>query len=299
MKMFYLFVIFALSFQCILGQEAILLQQVGAITFDARQMTTSRRTYPLPQLKCVGGEASHRAELHPEIAQCVNVGVDSFGEVQWRCEAELDSRVRFGKTEVSCEGYSSSRDPYVLQGSCSLEYSLEYTQLGKQQARGSSYGHSTPQWDYHHTQPTHYYEEGSTIGTIFFFIIVGIIIYGILKSCFGLNNLWQSGGNTYIPQSYAGSYTQSTPYYPSSPSYTPSYGSYNTGGGFWSGLAGGSLMGYLLSRNRTPSVYSHSPYARTTTSSPYWGTPTSTSTSPSHSPSSTRTASAYATTKRR
>lgn len=54
----------------------------------------------------------------------------------------MDNLYRFGRVEVSCEGYSSPTDAYVLKGSCGLEYTLELTAEGKQQhthdSRGSS-----------------------------------------------------------------------------------------------------------------------------------------------------------------
>ncbi|KAF5889462.1 store-operated calcium entry-associated regulatory factor-like isoform X1, partial [Clarias magur] len=39
--------------------------------------------------------------------------------------------------EVSCEGYNSPDDPYILKGSCGLEYTLELTAEGRQK-QGSS-----------------------------------------------------------------------------------------------------------------------------------------------------------------
>lgn len=38
---------------------------------------------------------------------------------------------------VSCEGYDSSEDQYVLRGSCGLEYNLDYTELGLRKLRES------------------------------------------------------------------------------------------------------------------------------------------------------------------
>lgn len=38
---------------------------------------------------------------------------------------------------VSCEGYESSEDQYVLRGSCGLEYNLDYTELGLKKVRES------------------------------------------------------------------------------------------------------------------------------------------------------------------
>jgi len=47
--------------------------------------------------------------------QCRNVGSDGF-DVQWECKAEMDDSYRFGKIQVSCEGYDYPNDPYVLKG---------------------------------------------------------------------------------------------------------------------------------------------------------------------------------------
>jgi len=46
--------------------------------------------------------------------QCTNAGVDDLGDVQWRCDADLDADVKLGDITVSCEGYSSSRDTLKL-----------------------------------------------------------------------------------------------------------------------------------------------------------------------------------------
>ena len=43
----------------------------------------------------------------------------------------MDNLYRFGNVEVICEGYDYPDDPYILKGSCGLEYTLEYTKVGK------------------------------------------------------------------------------------------------------------------------------------------------------------------------
>merc|ERR1712166_1533432 len=43
----------------------------------------------------------------------------------------LDNAYRFGETTVVCEGYDYPDDPYILTGSCSVEYTLELTQEGR------------------------------------------------------------------------------------------------------------------------------------------------------------------------
>jgi len=45
-----------------------------------------------------------------------------------------------GSVNVLCEGYDYPEDPYILAGSCGLEYTLELTQQGRdrQKTGGSS-----------------------------------------------------------------------------------------------------------------------------------------------------------------
>ena len=59
----------------------------------------------------------------------------------------MDNEYRFGKISVSCEGYDYPDDPYVLAGSCGLDYTIDRTKAGSQQSTGggsfsysSSYG---------------------------------------------------------------------------------------------------------------------------------------------------------------
>lgn len=47
----------------------------------------------------------------------------------------MDNAYRFGRVEVSCEGFSHPDDPYILKGSCGLEYTLELA--GRQGGHGS------------------------------------------------------------------------------------------------------------------------------------------------------------------
>ncbi len=39
---------------------------------------------------------------------------------QWECKAEMDSAYKFGRLQVSCEGYDYPEDPYILRGSCGV-----------------------------------------------------------------------------------------------------------------------------------------------------------------------------------
>ena len=119
------------------AQSSVDLRDVKALTFRRGRMTASRRVPAVPQLSCVGGGAcrSHSATI--DAIQCTNTGADDFGDVQWRCDADLDPDVKLGDITVSCEGYSSSRDPLKLRGSCGLEFSLVYTTRRDRGATGA------------------------------------------------------------------------------------------------------------------------------------------------------------------
>ena len=60
----------------------------------------------------------------------------------------MDNAYKFGRIEVSCEGFSHPDDAYILKGSCGLEYSLELTEEGKRRHKGGSHG-STGGWLVH------------------------------------------------------------------------------------------------------------------------------------------------------
>ena len=102
------------------NKQAMLLQDATSLIFTGGEMTQSRRSSAIPQLSCKRGPCQYA----PTSALCRNVGFDG-SDVTWQCEAELPKGVRFGKVEVSCEGFSSRDDEYVLKGSCGLEYGLE------------------------------------------------------------------------------------------------------------------------------------------------------------------------------
>ena len=110
--------------------DAVLLSNIKTLTLHAGRQTTSRRGPPVPQLECVGGNARG---LHAvDVMRCTNAGADYAPEdVQWTCQASLPSEFKLGSTEVVCEGYESPEDPYVLKGSCGVEYRLILTEAGE------------------------------------------------------------------------------------------------------------------------------------------------------------------------
>ncbi|KZP11055.1 DUF1183-domain-containing protein [Athelia psychrophila] len=96
------------------------LSSIESLTFYKEELTAARRTSPIEQLKCLGAPCRLYT---PEVVRCENIGGDGT-EVEWKCDADLPEALRFGRVEVSCEGYSRPGDPYVLKGSCGLEYKL-------------------------------------------------------------------------------------------------------------------------------------------------------------------------------
>lgn len=105
------------------------LARIKSLTFYKDSLTKAQRTDPIPQLTCIG----KACQLYtPDVVRCVNIGGEGT-EVDWKvrilghelcfrrftshqCEADLPEALRFGRVEVSCEGWSGPGDSYVLKG---------------------------------------------------------------------------------------------------------------------------------------------------------------------------------------
>ncbi|CAJ0931737.1 unnamed protein product, partial [Mesorhabditis belari] len=221
--------------------DRVLLKDVTAITLNRGQMTTGRRSSPVPQLRCVGGAA--QGVYSPKTVQCYNRGSDG-SDVQWECKSTMDDRYVLGRITVSCEGYDHPHDPYILKGSCGLEYELEYTSgsgsktksTGKQQEEG-----------------------GFSPLLIVFVAIFAFIVYSFFTNRGDAQNRndgpdgrdpppypgWRPGGGgdgrpPDAPPPYddgKGTFTQGT-----------SGSTSQSGPGFWSGAAAGAAAGYMAGR---------------------------------------------------
>lgn len=112
------------------GHDWIPIRDIKRLTLYKGRMTAGQRAPPMAQLKCKGGDAC--SYFVPEVVSCKNVGLDDRGEVQWKCEAQMEDSFRFGETKVSCEGYGYRGDHNVLKGSCGVFYTLHLTEKGKQ-----------------------------------------------------------------------------------------------------------------------------------------------------------------------
>eukprot|EP01098_Paradermamoeba_levis_P006454 TRINITY_DN2676_c0_g1_i1.p1 TRINITY_DN2676_c0_g1~~TRINITY_DN2676_c0_g1_i1.p1 ORF type:complete len:208 (+),score=43.81 TRINITY_DN2676_c0_g1_i1:97-720(+) len=99
--------------------------QLKNLAFEKGKLTTARRGSPIPQLQCIGGSAKG-TKYEPHKIRCENIGQD---KPQWECHTEIQmDNVAIGSVAVSCEGYDSPKDSFVLKGSCGLDYTLEFIQ---------------------------------------------------------------------------------------------------------------------------------------------------------------------------
>ncbi|KAL1868987.1 hypothetical protein Plec18167_007989 [Paecilomyces lecythidis] len=235
------------------GKNAILLSNVNTLTLRGDRMTTGRRLSPIPQLTCTG-PSKRICNLYPiETMRCTNVGYDYDREdVQWTCTADLPPEFKLGSTDVICEGYRDSDDPWVLKGSCGVEYRLLLTELGE-----SRFGNIVQK------EKSGWSRLGSTLFDLLFFAficgVVLVILTAIVRDCFGLRN--RDGRNTRRggPGGFGGGGGGGDDGYPPGP--PPPYDYPSTGRwykptpfeqgwrpGFWTGALGGSALGYEMGR---------------------------------------------------
>jgi len=250
--------------------KSVLKTDIQVLTFRRGEMTTSRRVAPIPQLKCVGGDAGCRNQ--PDAVQCRNVGTDGV-DIQWECKADLDSTVRFGRLNIGCEGYSDRNDPYVLQGSCGLEYELMLTDEGKRKQHSGYHYNSN---NYRSRDSDHYYDSsestsfGARIGRIVVVSLLILACVGIWNACTSSAGINGGTGNGFFGRGFGhrGFFNG----WNSPPSFGP--GCATTGGtsatnAFLGGAALGGLAGYAYGRStQRPSGFTTYASPRTYTSSP-------------------------------
>lgn len=160
--------------------KKVKLKDVDVLTLYQGKMTNGRRSSPIPQLQCRGGSAGCSAFV-PDVVQCYNKGSDGL-EIQWKCKTEMPMEYKFGKIQVSCEGYDYPEDPYVLAGSCGLEYTIDRTGVNSNKSKsnnGGNTGYSTNGWN---NGKSYTDEESSNFGLLVFICIVGFIIFKALIS---------------------------------------------------------------------------------------------------------------------
>jgi cbb3-type cytochrome oxidase subunit 3 len=189
--------------------------------------------------------------------RCENAGADyDEGSIQWTCKVDVPEYFKLGSTDVLCEGYSSSKDPYVLKGSCGVEYRLLLTEKGEQKY-GYSYSTST-------------HQSSALFNAFFWILFVGVVVWVFWVAIRNMRNQpdqprrpggygggggWGPGGPDDPPPPYSAfpprkrtSY-QARPAagYANEPGYFPGLGQ-GWRPGFWTGAAGGGLAGYMAGR---------------------------------------------------
>lgn len=206
--------------------------------------------------------------------RCTNQGSDYDEEdIQWTCTAELPPEFKLGSTDVVCEGYRSAEDPWVLKGSCGVEYRLVLTEVGERRL-----GHLVAE------------EEGlglerwtGLLGVGLFALCIVLIVYPLVADCLGFRRNNRPGGNNNNNnRPWWGGFWPGgggpggggdnnppgppPPYdYPSSNRFMSSTSSSsNWRPGFWTGALGGAAAGYELgrrSRERTSGFWGGRPAA--------------------------------------
>jgi hypothetical protein len=95
-----------------MAAKRVKLSSIQSLTFYEGDWTTGRRTDPIQQLECEGRPCRR---FKPDVVRCVNAG-GSGANVDWTCTADLPERLRLGRVQVGCEGWSRPGDEYVLEG---------------------------------------------------------------------------------------------------------------------------------------------------------------------------------------
>ncbi|KAL6713061.1 hypothetical protein ACLMJK_009182 [Lecanora helva] len=244
--------------------ESVLLSNVKSLTLRKDLTTSHNRVAAAPQLKCVGGTAKGVYEI--DVLRCKNSG-SAYGDedIQWTCSASLPSEFKLGSTEVICEGFKSPDDPYVLKGSCGVEYRLMLTDIGKEK-----YGRKgkRPYDDYDD------YKGSGFVGVLFWVIFIAVVCWMIYAAFlrddrlprggnnrpgfFGGGGGGWGGGNDDPPPPYDPNPPPSRP--KTMPRATSAQGGWRPG--FWTGALGGAAAGYAAanrgqasqSRNYGPNI---------------------------------------------
>jgi len=227
------------------------LASIETLTFYQDALTTARRTDSIPQLNCIGRPCNLYT---PEVVRCTNVGGKET-DIDWKCEADLPEMLRFGRVEVSCEGWSGPEDPYILKGSCALNYRLvQVPDTLRQNVEKHGLPSRLSRW-------VNGQDLGSIIFVILWWAIVLFIVYKVVKSCYGnrryptrSNPLTGAGpGSGWSPGTHHDDGTSDVSPPPYSKYSSPSSGfqaPVDWRPGFWTGAAAGGLGTYMFTRNQ-------------------------------------------------
>jgi len=227
--------------------NSVLLSNVQTLTLRKGLKTSARRVSAIPQLKCVGGNAKSLYEI--DVMRCKNAGSDYDDDnIQWTCTASLPEEFKLGSTDVICEGYESPDDPYILKGSCGVEYRLVLTEKGEEK-HGKKGWFSGPSKERPVEEPESSMGDNLFAG-LFWLIFFGVVAWMLFSACV------VRGGQARRPDTWrpgwgggggGGGDDPPPPYdWRPSPKPRPSYSQPEQAWrpGFWSGTAAGAAAGY-------------------------------------------------------
>ncbi|KAI0835578.1 hypothetical protein F5Y06DRAFT_275769 [Hypoxylon sp. FL0890] len=279
-----------LAFGASKPKNAILLSDVQSLTLRGGAKTAHRRVSAIPQLKCVSSPAICR--LHEiDVMRCTNQGSGYDAEdVQWSCSAPLPPELKLGSTDVICEGYSGPDDPYILKGSCGVEYRLVLTDIGERKFPDLAKGGGGWGWGGGGEKS----KEKSDPGAILFVIIFALVCLWIIYSaCIIAGNQNGTGpaGQRRRRDGWGGfggfdpgfgpggggggggGWDDPPPPYPGGPKSSSQSQGWRPG--FWTGLAGGAAAGYAAANRgnarQEPRDYGYGWGAGPSSSPPYSG----------------------------
>ena len=246
------------------GKNAILLSTVQSLTLRANRQTSSRRVSPIPQLKCTG-PSKRLCDMYPiDVMRCNNEGYDYDEEdIQWTCTADLPPELKLGATDVICEGYRDADDPWVLKGSCGVEYRMLLTELGEK--RFGPVREDERLWSGGGPRGVM-----AVLGDLIFFgfmaAVFVLILWPMVRQCFGLRGGgppgrfgrgWGGGGWGGDDGGDGGPYPGQPPPPYSSCVGDDGFASTRNGQGwrpgFWTGALGGAAAGYQMGRRSNSS----------------------------------------------
>lgn len=256
------------------SKNAVLLSDIQSLTLrGGNAKTTHRRLPAIPQLKCVSPRAL--CDLHTiDVMRCENRGPGyDPDDVQWSCTASLPPDLRLGSTDVLCEGYSSPDDPYVLRGSCGVQYTLALTDLGERRYPHLAGGGGGSSWDWFGNNNYFDSDTGTDwaayLFSLIFFSVLAWILYSACMAAYRNRTLgsranrrgWGGGGGGGGGGWGGGGGGGGPGWQPWNDPPPPYPGTKNTQGegwrpGFWTGLASGAAAGYFAgNRNNDNSNY--------------------------------------------
>lgn len=232
-------------------EGCIRMSELTSIVFQQSMTQNRRRSSNVPTLQCIGNcpvDAPTLTQVH-----CTKQGSDDYGRPTWRCVPQFGNaegisgqQYGLGTIRVECEGCEKKGDSNVVQGSCSLKYSITVGGHSK------SHGHGKRPRG-HYGDPYHKHDNDVVAGLIWFIFGITTIAatVAICRSC--KTNRCSTNAK------YEG-YTDGQGNVYGAPIYSNGGGAVHHhygggGGGFGTGMLTGLVVGDMISRSHHPYSY--------------------------------------------